>query len=78
MARTRLYRIALSKMERKVLKHLQKKVVSSNARTRYAVLLAADKNAHGSKITNSDIANASGASIPTVIDTLKRYGEGGQ
>lgn len=77
MARTRLYRIALSKKERKILKHLQKKVVSSNARTRYAVLLAADENAHGSKIANSDIANASGASIPTVIDTLKKYGEGG-
>ncbi len=73
MARTRSYRIALTKKERKILKHLQKKAVSPNARTRYAVLLAADENAHGEKLTNSDISNASGASIPTVIDTLKKY-----
>lgn len=71
MARSRSYRIFLSKKERNVLKHLQKKAVSSNARTRYAVLLAADENARGSSLTNSDIAIASGASIPTVIDTLK-------
>lgn len=77
MARSRSYRIFLSKKERNVLKHLQKKAVSSNARTRYAVLLAADENARGSSLTNSDIAIASGASIPTVIDTLKKYCESG-
>lgn len=77
MARSRSYRIFLSKKERKILKHLQKKAVSPNARTRYAVLLAADENARGSSLTNSDIANASGASIPTVIDTLKKYCESG-
>lgn len=77
MARTRLYRISLSKKERKIIRHFQKKAVSSNARTRYAILLAADETTHGSRITNSDIANASGASIPTVIDTLRRFCEGG-
>lgn len=73
MARTRLYRISLSKKERKIIRHLQKKSVSSNARSRYAILLAADENAHGGRITNSDIANASGTTIPTVIDTLRKY-----
>lgn len=77
MARTRLYRISLSKKERKIIRHLQKKAVSSNARTRYAILLAADENIHGSKVTNSDIGNASGASVPTVIDTLRKYCESG-
>ena len=77
MARTRSYRISLSKKERKTIRHLQKKTASSNARTRYAILLAADENAHGGRLTNSDIANASGASIPTVIDTLRRYCESG-
>lgn len=77
MARTCSYRISLSKKERKIIRHLQKKAASSNARTRYAILLAADENAHGERLTNSDIANASGASIPTVIDTLRRYCESG-
>lgn len=77
MARIRSYRISLSSKERKIIRHLQKKTASPNARTRYAILLAADENIHGSGLTNSDIANASGASIPTVIDTLKKYcGEG--
>ena len=77
MARTRSHRIALSNKERKNLRQLQKRAKSPNARTRYAILLAADENAHGSHITNGDIANASGASIPTVINTLKKYCEGG-
>ena len=77
MARTRSYRISLSKKERKIIRHLQKKATSPNARTRYAILLAADENAHGGRLTNSDIANASGASIPTVIDTLRKYCESG-
>lgn len=73
MARERTYRISLSKRERKNIKQLQRKATSANARTRYAVLLAADEHAHGYHLTNSDIATASGASIPTVIDTLKKY-----
>ena len=73
MARTRSYRISLSKKERKIIRHLQRKTTSSDARTRYAVLLAADESIHGARLTNSDIANASGASVPTVIDVLKKY-----
>lgn len=59
--------------KRKIIRHLQRKTASSDARTRYAVLLAADENIHGARLTNSDIANASGDSIPTVIDVLKKY-----
>lgn len=47
MARTRSYRISLSKKERKIIRHLQRKTTSSDARTRYAVLLAADESIHG-------------------------------
>lgn len=77
MARIRTNRVFLTKKERKIIRSLQKKAVSSNARTRYAIILAADEKAHGKNLSNSDIATASGASIPTVIDTLKSYCEGG-
>lgn len=70
---TRSYRISLSKNEREIIQHLQRKIASSDARIRYAVLLAADENIHRAKLTNRDIANASGASVPTVIDVLKKY-----
>lgn len=73
MARTRLYRISLSKKERKFIRKLQKKTESPNARTRCAILLAADEHVHGDRLSNRDIANAAGASIPTVIDTLKKF-----
>ena len=73
MSRTRSNRISLTKKERKIIRHLQKKTSSSNARTRYAILLAADENTHGHDISNSDIANASGACVATVVDTLKKY-----
>lgn len=77
MARTRSYRIFLSKKECKIIRHLQKKATSSNARIRYAILLAADENAYGNKLTNHDIANASCASVPTVINTLRKFYESG-
>ena len=73
MPRTRSNRISLTKKERKIIRHLQKKTSSSNARTRYAILLAADENVHGHNISNADIANASGSCVATVIDTLKKY-----
>ena len=73
MSRTRSNRISLTKKERKIIRHLQKKTASSNARTRYAILLAADENIHGHDISNTDIANASGACVATVVDTLKKY-----
>lgn len=77
MARPRTHRIFLTKRERKIIRRLQKRSGSSNARAWYAVLLAADENAHGHKITNSDITNASDVSVPIVIDTLTKYCESG-
>ncbi len=73
MARLRSCRVSLSHKERKIIRYLLKKAASSNARTRYAILLAADENKQKHIPTNSEIASASGASIPTVIDTLKKY-----
>lgn len=77
MARLRSCRVSLSHKERKIIRHLLKKSASSNARTRYAILLAADENKQEHIPANSEIASASGTSIPTVIDTLKKYCEEG-
>jgi DNA-binding Lrp family transcriptional regulator len=77
MPRQREHRISLSQKERNIIKHLQKKATSSNARTRYAIILAADETIHRKRLTNSDIANASGASVPTVITTIKEFCEKG-
>lgn len=77
MARTRKYHIRLSRNERKNLRRLQKKAVSANARTRYAILLAADESQYRDPPLNRDIAAMSGASIPTVIDTIRKYCESG-
>ncbi len=71
MARLRSCRVSFSHKERKIIRHLLKKAASSNARARYAILLAADENKQKHVPTNSEIASASGVSIPTVIDTLK-------
>lgn len=73
MARPRSYRISLSKQERKCIRKLQKKAESPNTRTRCAILLEADEHVHGGSRSNRDIANAAGASIPTVVDTLKKF-----
>ena len=56
MARLRSCRVSLSNKERKIIRHLQKKATSSNARTQYAILLAADENKHKSIPSNSDLA----------------------
>lgn len=73
MSKCRSNRISLTRKERKIIRHLQKKTSSANSRTRYAILLAADENANGSDTTYADIATASGACVATVIDTLKKY-----
>lgn len=49
MARKRTIHICLSKKERSTIKHFQKKIKSSNARTRCAILLAADANRYPSE-----------------------------
>ena len=43
MSRPRAFRIVLSKKERKIIRHLQKKTPSPNARTRFAIILEADE-----------------------------------
>ena len=72
MARSRLYHIQLSKKERKVIRHFQKKTSSSNARTRCAILLLADPNGREEK-SYTEIAVSSGACVGTVIKTLKEF-----
>lgn len=73
MSRARAYRVFLSRKERHVLRHLQKKTPSPNARTRYAIILASDETIHKSIPTYQNIATQAGASVPTVIDTLRKY-----
>ena len=73
MSKPRVYRVFLSKKERHVIRHLQKKTSSSNARTRYAIILAADEAKSKTIPTYQEIGVQAGASVPTVIDTLRRY-----
>ena len=77
MARSRSYRVTLSFSERKTLQQAKRKAKSDNKKTRYAIILAADENRYGSDLTYKDISAKAGASIPTVIDTLKKYCTGG-
>ena len=77
MARSRKYHIRLSRKERETLRRLQKRAVSANARVRYAILLAADESRCKDPPLNRDIATKAGASIPTVIDTIRKYCESG-
>ena len=77
MSRARTYRVFLSKKERHVLRHLQKKTPSTNARTRCAIILATDESNSKSIPTYQNIAMQAGASVPTVIDTLGKYVAGG-
>ena len=72
MARQRSYNIYLSKKERHIIRHFQKKTSSANARTRCAILLFADLSRYPGKSYN-DIATASGACISTVIRTLSDF-----
>ena len=73
MSRPRAFRVFLSKKERHVIRHLQKKTSSSNARTRYAIILTSDESKSKTALTYQEIGIQAGASVPTVIDTLRRY-----
>lgn len=73
MARQREYRVSLTRGERKAIKRLQKKAVSSNRRTRYAIILEADEKSHGKVRTYKEIAGATGTCVNTVISTLKAF-----
>ncbi len=72
MARRRVYQIFLDSDERKSLKKILKRTNSTNRRSRCKILLNADesKNVH---VTYRKIAEQSGVSVPTVIDTLKKF-----
>ena len=73
MARKRSFHVMLSHRERKTIMRFQKKTSSVNARTRCAILLAADTSKGRSEKTYREIASASGASEATVITTLKEF-----
>ena len=73
MARQRSFHVTLSPQERKAIIQFQKKTSSSNARTRCAILLAADTSKGRREKTYSEIASAAGASEATVITTLKEF-----
>ena len=77
MARPKLYRVALTKKERSLVKKIQRKTESPTVRTRCAILLAADETRWGPVRNNTQIANMSGASVPTVVSTLKMFCSGG-
>lgn len=72
MARKRAFSISLSKEERKIIKKFFKKTSSTNARNRCTILLEADTS-HNPGRTYNEIASAAGASVSTVITTLKEY-----
>ena len=73
MARKRSFQVVLSHRERKTIMRFQKRTSSVNARTRCAILLAADTSKGRSEKTYREIASASGASEATVITTLKEF-----
>ena len=73
MARKRSFQVMLSHRERKTIMRFQKRTSSVNARTRCAILLAADASKGRSEKTYREIASSSGASEATVITTLKEF-----
>ena len=77
MARPKLYRIALSEKERSLVKKIQRKTDPQTIRTRCAILLAADEKRWGEIRNNTQIANMSGASVPTIVSTLRNFSSGG-
>lgn len=72
MARQRAYHIFLEKEERKALRKILKRTNSTNRRSRCTILLNADESKNGSA-TYQQIAESSGVTVPTVIDTLKKF-----
>ena len=73
MARERSFHVMLSHRERKTIMRFQKKTSSVNARTRCAILLAADTSKGRHEKTYREIASASGASETTVITTIREF-----
>lgn len=73
MARKRSFHVALSKKERRIIRHFQKKTTSANARTRCAIILAADTSGNRTEKSYGEIACMAGACVSTVITTLREY-----
>ena len=73
MARQREYHVSLTRGERKAIRRLQKKAMSSNRRTRYAIILEADEKRYGKIRTYKEIAGAAGTCVNTVVSTLKAF-----
>ena len=59
------------------MRKLQKRATSDYARTRYNIILNADEGIWDVVPTYRQIADCSGTSVPTVIDTLREYTEEG-
>lgn len=76
MCRDRKYVISLDPKERKIIKQLMRNTSSSNKRTRCVILLKADESVNGAQ-TYAEIAGKSGCTENTVIDTLRKFCNGG-
>ncbi len=72
MARQRAYRISLETEERKAIRKILRRTTSTNRRTRCTILLNADESKSGPS-TYQQIAERSGVTVPTVIDTLSKF-----
>lgn len=72
MARQRSYRISLETEERKAIRKILRRTNSTNRRTRCTILLNADESKSGPS-TYQQIAERSGVTVPTVIDTLSKF-----
>lgn len=72
MARQRAYRISLETEERKAIRKILRRTNSTNRRTRCTILLNADESKSGPS-TYQQIAERSGVTVPTVIDTLSKF-----
>jgi DNA-binding Lrp family transcriptional regulator len=77
MAKERKYTVTLTNEERKLCQKAAKQTTSTVVRSRYLILIAADSNHAKKSLTYEDIANKTGTTVPTVINTLKRFCTGG-
>ena len=72
MARQKNYKVSFSDDERRNLRKILKRTNSTNRRSRCTILLNADEFKNG-YLSYHQIAEQSGVSVPTVIDTLKKF-----
>lgn len=73
MARPKTYHVFLTKKDRDGIRAMKRRLSSDNARTRCDILLAADENHAKEPVTNEMIARKTGASIPTIVDTIRKF-----